>query len=77
VLLDVTLPGPDGYSVLKRLRAEPATERTPVILLGKDGFLDRMRGRVVGSDKYLTKPVRPDALVRVVREYCPAGASHG
>jgi twitching motility two-component system response regulator PilG len=73
VLLDVTLPGMDGYAVLKRLRQEPATEHTPVILLGRDGFLDRMRGRVAGSDKYLTKPVRPDALVRVVREYCPAG----
>jgi twitching motility two-component system response regulator PilG len=73
VFLDTTLPGTDGYAVLKRLRQEPATAHTPIVLLGKDGFLDRMRGRVAGSDKYLTKPVRPDALVRVVREYCPAG----
>jgi twitching motility two-component system response regulator PilG len=73
VLLDVTMPGMDGYAVLKRLRQEPATARTPVVLLGRDGFLDRMKGRMAGSDKYMTKPVRPDTLVRVVREYCPAG----
>jgi twitching motility two-component system response regulator PilG len=73
VLLDVHMPGLDGFAVCKRLREDPATARTPVILLGgKDGFLDRMRGRTAGSDRHVAKPFQPDALLRVVREYCPA-----
>jgi twitching motility two-component system response regulator PilG len=73
VLVDTHMPGLDGFAVCKRLRQDPATARTPVVLLGgKDGFLDRMRGRMAGSDRQVAKPFQPDALVRVVCEYCPA-----
>jgi twitching motility two-component system response regulator PilG len=73
VLLDTHMPGLDGFAVCKKLRQDPATARTPIVLLGgRDGFLDRMRGRMAGSDRQVAKPFQPDALVRVVREYCPA-----
>lgn len=73
VLLDITMPGMDGYALCKAIRQNPKTAKVPVIMLsGKDGFFNKMRGRMAGSDQYLTKPFQPEALVKVVRQYCPA-----
>ena len=75
VVLDVTMPGMDGYSVCRAIRKNPATAETPVVMLtARDGFLDRVRSRMAGTDAYLTKPFQPSALVRLVREFCPTGA---
>jgi twitching motility two-component system response regulator PilG len=72
VVLDVTMPRMDGYSFCRTLRQNPLTAEIPVIMLSaRDGFLDRMRGRMAGTDAYLTKPFQPGDLVRVVREFCP------
>jgi CheY-like chemotaxis protein len=69
VLLDVQMPGMDGYAVCQRLREHPATARTPVVLLGgRDGA----RVHAGGPDRHVAKPFQPAALVRVVRECCPA-----
>ncbi|HKB05186.1 MAG TPA: response regulator, partial [Gemmataceae bacterium] len=69
VLLDVQMPGMDGYAVCQQLRQSPATARTPVVLLGgRDGA----RPRAGGPDWHMPKPFRPAAVVRVVRDCCPA-----
>jgi len=58
VLLDVLLPRMPGLEVCERLRAEVATERTPIILMADEaGVEDRIRGLRLGADEYLTKPV--------------------
>ena len=47
---------------------------TLVMLSVLDGFVDRIRGRMAGTDGYLAKPFQPAALVRLVREFCPTGS---
>ena len=57
VLLDIMLPHEDGLTVLKKLRANPATRQLPVIMLtAKDGEYDKVLGLDGGADDYLTKP---------------------
>jgi diguanylate cyclase (GGDEF)-like protein len=59
VLLDLMMPGLDGFSVLERLRADPATASTPVILITAIGEIDgKIRGLELGADDYLTKPFK-------------------
>jgi twitching motility two-component system response regulator PilG len=75
VVVDVVMPGMDGLTFCKRIRQDPATAQVPVIILSAlDGVLDKVRGKMAGSDRYLTKPFEPAALVRAVREFCPQGA---
>lgn len=57
ILLDIMLPGEDGISILKRLRANAATKRIPVIMLtAKGGEYDRVIGLDSGADDYISKP---------------------
>lgn len=57
VLLDIMLPGEDGLSILKRLRAVPETKTLPVIMLtAKSAEIDKVRGLDLGADDYVTKP---------------------
>jgi len=71
-VLDVTMPRMDGYTLCRAIRDNPTTALTPVIMLSdRDGFLDRMRGRMAGSNQYLTKPFQPDVLVNAVQDHCP------
>jgi two-component system phosphate regulon response regulator PhoB len=67
VLLDVNLPGMDGFEVCRHLRAEPATAATPVIMLtARISEADRVTGLDLGADDYITKPFSPkEALARV------------
>ena len=68
VLLDIMLPEEDGLSILKKLRARPATKRLPIIMLtAKDSEYDYVQGITIGSDDYLTKPFRPTTLLMRVR----------
>ncbi len=67
VLLDIGLPGMDGYEVARRLRKEPAVEGAePVALTGYGSELDRMRSSESGFDRHLLKPVDLDALLDVL-----------
>src|SRR5215470_6717743 len=63
VISDLIMPGIDGYELCRRLRAQPALENVPVILLtSKTGDESRIAGLEVGADDYLFKPIRPREL---------------
>jgi DNA-binding response OmpR family regulator len=74
VLLDIKLPGQDGYWVAQQMRESEAGDWTPIIFLsGLDNELDVWRGIEVGGDDYLVKPVRPIVLMaklRAMRRAC-------
>jgi len=60
VLLDVTMPQLDGLEVCRRLKADPATRLTPVVLVtGLSDLQDRIKGIEAGADEFLSKPVHP------------------
>jgi len=68
VLLDVMMPGMDGFEVCRRLKANPATHHIPVVMVtALDQPEDRVRGLEAGADDFLTKPVSDTALVTRVR----------
>jgi DNA-binding response OmpR family regulator len=69
ILLDVMMPGMDGFSVCETLRSDSETAALPIIMLSAKTDLDSMtRGLRVGATKYLTKPISPDELTREVRD---------
>ena len=68
VLLDIKLPGNDGYWVAQQMRSAEPGDWTPIIFLsGLDSELDVWRGIEAGGDDYLVKPVRPIVLVAKLR----------
>lgn len=74
-ILDIAMPGLDGFQVIAQLRENPETAKVPVFLLtGKDSFLNRLRGKWAGVAEYLTKPFQPKALVEVVGKHLPVTA---
>lgn len=67
IFVDVMMPRLDGYQTCALIKNNPKFKHTPVIMLtSKDGLFDRARGRVVGSDRYLTKPFTRDELISAV-----------
>ncbi|MCK5898482.1 MAG: response regulator [Methylococcales bacterium] len=70
ILLDIILPGKNGYEILEEIKAKPMFEKTPVVMLtSRDGLFDKLKGKVAGANEYLTKPFQPDELLTVVRKY--------
>jgi len=70
IFIDIMMPRLDGYQACALIKANPRFNRTPVIMLSsKDGLFDRARGRIVGSDEYLTKPFTKDELLGAVRAH--------
>jgi CheY-like chemotaxis protein len=70
ILLDITMPRLDGYQVCKLIRANENTRFVPIILIsGKDGFFDKVRGKMCGSTSYITKPFGPEMLLKAVEAY--------
>jgi twitching motility two-component system response regulator PilG len=67
VFCDILMPRLDGYQTCALIKKNPKFAATPVIMLSsKDGLFDRARGRMVGSDEYLTKPFTKDSLLKTV-----------
>lgn len=74
IFIDVMMPRLDGYQTCALIKQNHEFKSTPVILLtGKDGLFDRARGRMVGADRYLTKPFSKDELIDTVRELTNPG----
>lgn len=67
VFCDILMPRLDGYQTCALIKKNPRFASTPVVMLSsKDGLFDRARGRMVGSDEYLTKPFTKDSLLSTV-----------
>lgn len=70
ILLDITMPRMDGYQVCKTIKQNPYTKQIPVLMLsGKDGFFDKVKGKLAGATDYLTKPFQEDELVKAVEKH--------
>ena len=70
VFCDILMPRLDGYQTCALIKQHPLLKTTPVIMLSsKDGVFDRARGRLAGSDRYLTKPFTKEALLEAVKEH--------
>jgi twitching motility two-component system response regulator PilG len=70
IFVDIMMPRLDGYQTCALIKNNSALKQTPVIMLSsKDGLFDRAKGRIVGSDQYLTKPFSKDELLSAIREH--------
>ena len=70
IFCDIMMPRLDGYQTCSLIKKNPRFKATPVIMLSsKDGLFDRARGRMVGSDQYLTKPFTKDSLLQTVAAF--------
>jgi twitching motility two-component system response regulator PilG len=70
IFVDIMMPRLDGYQTCALIKQNSDLKSTPVIMLSsKDGVFDRARGRLAGSDRYLTKPFTQEALVEAVNQY--------
>lgn len=75
ILCDIAMPELDGYEICAMLRKSTAFRQIPIVMLtGKDGFIDRVRARMVGATDYLTKPFGAEELLMLVEKY--SGPSH-
>jgi len=70
IFVDIMMPRLDGYQTCTLIKRNSLFQNTPVIMLSsKDGLFDQARGRMVGSDEYLTKPFTKESLINVVKNY--------
>jgi twitching motility two-component system response regulator PilG len=73
IFVDIMMPRLDGYQTCALIKNNNAFKKTPVIMLSsKDGLFDRAKGRIVGSDQYLTKPFSKDELLSAIRDHVKA-----
>ena len=73
IFVDIMMPRLDGYQTCALIKKNGKHKTTPVIMLSsKDSLFDRARGRMVGSDEYLTKPFSKDSLLRAVEVHLAA-----
>ena len=73
IFCDILMPRLDGYQTCAIIKRNPKFAGVPVIMLSsKDGVFDKARGRMVGSQDYLTKPFTKDQLLQAVEQYRPA-----
>src|SRR5574343_1205509 len=74
IFCDILMPRLDGYQTCAIIKRNPRFTQTPVIMLSsKDGLFDKARGRMVGSQDYLTKPFTKDQLLQAVQQHRRGG----
>lgn len=72
IFVDIMMPRLDGYQACALIKSNSRFKSTPVIMLSsKDGLFDRAKGRIVGSDQYLTKPFSKDELLGAIKTHVP------
>lgn len=72
IFCDIMMPRLDGYQTCALIKKNPRFSATPLIMLSsKDGLFDRARGRMVGSNQYLTKPFTRNGLLQSVAAFAP------
>ncbi len=72
ILMDIQLPGLDGYEATRRIRANPALRAIPIIAVTSYALSgDDVKALEAGCDAYVTKPFSPRALLAKIREYLP------
>lgn len=70
IFIDIMMPRLDGYQACALIKNNSTFKETPVIMLSsKDGLFDKAKGRIVGSDEYLTKPFSKEELLGAIRQY--------
>ena len=70
IFVDIMMPRLDGYQTCALIKHNQVFKQTPVIMLSsKDGLFDRARGRLVGSEQYLTKPFTKDELLGAISSH--------
>ncbi len=75
IFVDIMMPRLDGYQTCALIKNNKAYSDTPVVMLSsKDGLFDRAKGRLAGSDQYLTKPFSRDELLDAIRKHIPKAA---
>lgn len=76
IFVDIMMPRLDGYQTCTLIKQNQVFKETPVIMLSsKDGLFDRARGRIAGSEQYLTKPFTKEELIEAIKRHVPkAGA---
>lgn len=73
ILCDIAMPELDGYEICAMLRKSTAFRQLPIVMLtGKDGFIDRVKAKMVGATDYLTKPFGESELLMLVEKYIGA-----
>jgi DNA-binding response OmpR family regulator len=73
VLLDVGLPKMDGYEIARAFKQKNRLGNTVIIMLsGRDGVFDKLKGRLAGAKEYITKPFKPADVIAVVRAHLGA-----
>ena len=73
IFVDIMMPRLDGYQTCALIKNSQNYQNIPVIMLSsKDGLFDQAKGRVVGSDEYLTKPFSKDELLNAIRNHVTA-----
>ncbi len=74
IFVDIMMPRLDGYQTCALIKNHQMFRTTPVIMLSsKDGLFDKARGRIVGSEQYLTKPFTREELLSAIRTHVPKG----
>jgi twitching motility two-component system response regulator PilG len=75
IFCDILMPRLDGYQTCAIIKRNPKFANVPVIMLSsKDGLFDKARGRMVGSEDYLTKPFTKDQLLQAVAQFSRVSA---
>ncbi|MFO7594555.1 MAG: response regulator [Pseudomonadota bacterium] len=76
IFVDIMMPRLDGYQTCALIKHNQKFKNTPVIMLSsKDGLFDRARGRIVGSEEYLTKPFTKEELLGAIQQHALKHAS--
>lgn len=78
ILMDIMMPRLDGYQACAVVKSNASLRHIPVIMLSsKDGVFDKARGRLVGSESFVSKPFTRDDLLETIRHHGPRPSSAG